>query len=340
MGFCQSLQCIKTEKHLSIVTVLSGHRIGEKAIFTGSKIVWSSQELPVFTELRKYSLEDADRHVITIFDTKLFIEQIQPECRLVICGGGHVSKRVVQTAKMVGFMITVIDDRPDFAFEGKKYGADTIICKPFEEALNEVNGDQYTYFVIATRGHRYDLDCLRAILKKKYAYLGMMSSKLRAQKAKKIMCKEGVSKEIVDEIHSPIGIPIGSETPEEIALSIVAELVSVKSVLQKQSGYTKEIIRELIINPDRNDRVLATIVNRKGSAPREIGTKMIFYADGRNVGTIGGGCLEADVARKARRMLINKCDRALLYEVDLTGRDERVNGMVCGGIEEVLLEVI
>ena len=87
-------------------------------------------------------------------------------------------------------------------------------------------------------------------------------------------------------------------------------------------------------------KVLATIVMRKGSAPREVGTKMIILKDGKGIGTIGGGCVEADVIRKAREMLLENEPQAVLYRVELTEDEAADEGMVCGGILDVFLEVL
>lgn len=103
---------------------------------------------------------------------------------MVVCGAGHISIPIIRIGKMLGFHVTVIDDRLSFANTARKEGADTVICKPFGEALEEINGSTGHYFIIVTRGHRYDQDCLSQIIGKKNAYIGMIGSKVRVKLVK------------------------------------------------------------------------------------------------------------------------------------------------------------
>ena len=114
----------------------------------------------------------------------------------------------------------------------------------------------------------------------------MMASRGRAALLKKQMEEEGTDWKLLDEIHTPVGMPINAETPEEIAISIVSELIHEKNSLRKTSGYKKELMEYLTGRKKaENGMALATIIERRGSAPREIGTKMLVLADGTLVGT-------------------------------------------------------
>jgi xanthine dehydrogenase accessory factor len=119
----------------------------------------------------------------------------------------------------------------------------------------------------------------------------------------------------------------------------MAEIIQVKNQIKRGFGYPKEII-EAILSDKTGEipKMLATIISRKGSAPREIGTKMLIFKDGTTVGTIGGGCVEADICSKAR--LMEKGQKPELYTMDMTGREVEEDGMVCGGIIEILLESV
>ena len=185
---------------------------------------------------------------------------------------------------MIGFHVTVIDDRPNFAENGRKAGADAVICDEFENALEKISGDLDTYFVIVTRGHQYDSECLRKILKKTSAYIGMMGLRRRVRIVKENMIDEGNDAEKVNAVHSPIGLAIKAQTHEEIAISIMAEIISVKNQLPS-SEYPKEILREILAN-DGGRKILFTIVAKKGSAPREVGTKMLYSSEGKSIGII------------------------------------------------------
>ncbi len=265
--------------------------------------------------------------------------------QLIICGGGHVSIPILTIGKMLGFYVTVIEDRPLYADHARAAGADEVICDSFHKALQTVNDNSLAYYVVVTRGHRYDVECLRIILQKDSAYVGMMGSRLRSAEVRRTLLAEGHPEETVNRLHSPIGIPIGGETPEEIAVSILAEVVQVRSAQKKQSvrkevdGLTPEILQALL-SKDSMRRCLAIITSRKGSAPRSIGTRMVVFEDGTCVGTIGGGCIEAEVVREALHMIRESLQEKKDLEICMLPEQAEEEGMVCGGIIGITLENI
>ena len=213
--------------------------------------------------------------------------------------------------------------------------------KSVEEGLDQVEGSADTYFVIVTRGHRYDQVCLERIAKKEHAYIGMIGSRRRVAMVKQNLIESGSSKEVMDAVYSPIGLDIGAESPAEIAVAIMAEIIEVKNKKKRTYGYPKEIVRAITDQAREPERkVLATIVARKGSAPQGMGAKMLVRSDGTCIGTIGGGCMEAEVLQKALYMIRTDTQRAEVCHVDLSGDDAEAEGMVCGGTVDVLLEVI
>ena len=146
----------------------------------------------------------------------------------------------------------------------------------------------------------------------------------------------GLTKEQQEQIHAPIGLPIGANTPEEITVSIMAEMIQEKSKL----GYTdlpKEMI-EWLLNK-KQPMVMTTIVGKKGSAPRGVGARMLVAADGTMTGTIGGGAIEHLVLQKACIMLEEEKEFAL-EAYDLTAKAAASIGMICGGYVEVLFEKV
>ena len=282
-------------------------------------------------------------------ESRIFRERIGRIPRLVICGGGHVSAAVTKLGKMLGFEVTVLEDRPKFADHVRKAGADHVICAPFKEGLAKIAGDSDTWFVIVTRGHRYDAECLETIIKKQNAYVGMMGSKRRVAIVKDQLEEKGIGRELLEQVHTPIGLKIKAETPEEIAVSVMAEIIEVKNSREKAGGYSKELLEKIF--EKKNDtkesfeesllkKVLATIVSRKGSAPRSVGTKMLIMEDGSITGTIGGGCVESEVMQKALLMMRKGEPGFQLCKVDMTADDAEEEGMVCGGVVEVMLEMI
>ena len=216
-----------------------------------------------------------------------------------------------------------------------------MICDSFENALKQIPGSADTYFLVVTRGHRYDRVCLEAILKKPYAYVGMMASRGRSALLKKQMEEDGFDRKVLDEIHTPVGLDIHAETPEEIAVSIVSELIKEKNSVRKTSGYDAELLDYLTgeKEPDTK-KALATIVARRGSAPRGIGTKMLVLEDGRIIGTIGGGCMESEVQHLCLRMLHEESAQGQIFTVDMTASQAEEEGLVCGGTIQVFMEVI
>ena len=214
-----------------------------------------------------------------------------------------------------------------------------VICDSFEHGLESISGGEDTYFIIVTRGHRYDEVCLGAIVEKPNAYIGMMGSRRRVAIVKEELFEQGHEREKLDEVYTPIGLKIGAETPEEIAVSVMAEIIQVKHEKAEGCGYSKELL-EALCDEDckKQKKVLATIISRKGSAPRGVGTKMLILEDGTLIDTIGGGCAESDVITKALLMMREEKVRFQICMVDMTREAAEEEGMVCGGRIEVMLE--
>jgi len=330
-----------------VASVLDGEAFGQKALFSDETLICETKESGYFSKYGKQVLKAADdknqcrKGLITLDGSRIFCDWLGQEIQLVICGAGHVSIPVIQIGLMMGCEVTVLEDRPQFADNARRAGAAKVICEPFEQGLRQVEGGSNTYFIIVTRGHRYDQTCLELIAGKKHAYIGMIGSRLRVAKVKEAALLNGCDKAVIDQIYSPIGLNINAETPVEIGVSIMAEIIEVKNKKMRLSGYSKDLLHT-ILNPKEKagPNVLVTIVARKGSAPRDVGTKMLVTPDGRCIGTIGGGCMESEVIQKALHMMHSEDGKILLSHVDMTGVDAEEEGMVCGGVIDVLLEVV
>ena len=131
-------------------------------------------------------------------------------------------------AKIIGYEVSVVDDRPSFANSARFPTADTIICDDFERALDAININPQTFVVIITRGHRYDKVCLRKVINQPASYIGMIGSRKRVKALLAELEEEGVPNKLLQKLYSPIGLKIGAETPEEIAVSILSELIKVQ----------------------------------------------------------------------------------------------------------------
>ena len=153
-----------------------------------------------------------------------FVDILTSGTRLVICGAGHIAVPLAHFARSVGFRVTVLDDRSDFA-NPLRFPDCEVIAEDFTLALREMTFGPSTYVVVITRGH---VDCLTEILGKKVAYVGMIGSRRRVRIVLEILDKEGIAQEHLKKVFTPIGLPIGAESPEEIAVSIVSELVCVR----------------------------------------------------------------------------------------------------------------
>jgi xanthine dehydrogenase accessory factor len=163
---------------------------------------------------------------------ELYIEPILPEPRLYLFGAGHISQSLTQMAHLVGFEIIVIDPDKNYANRSRfpKPIAQQVIVSGFKKAIDTFHFDESTYIVILTRSHLGDTETLTACLEKNQpvAYLGMIGS---AQKIKTVfakLTKSGMPRKKLNLVHAPIGLDIGAQTPEEIAVSILAEIISVK----------------------------------------------------------------------------------------------------------------
>ena len=322
-----------------VLTVLEGRFTGEKALFTDGLLQWESVNNGFCSQIPEPFSPGDSTGILQLKDCRILCEFTAREPKLVICGGGHVSIPLIRIARMTGCSVTVLEDRPRFAENARKAGADRVICGPFEEDLAKIPGDPDTFFVIVTRGHQYDRICLRLIAGKDHAYIGLMGSRRRTAKLLESLEKEGADPEVLKTVRTPIGLSIGAETPEEIAVSIMAEIIQIKNKARGRGGFTKEILTAILDEKEAGTRkVLATIVARTGSAPRETGTKMLVFQNGRSVGTIGGGRLEADISRQAFRMMDAGQRTLLLMHSDMTGQEAGEEGMVCGGTVDVLLE--
>lgn len=339
MSFLEQILCNQKKNKVRIATVVQGENIGKKSFYYNGAVENTNTEdfFQLLEKEESKKIQEEQSIIIEKNGQKVFIESLQKEPHMVICGGGHVSIPVIKMAKMLEFRVTVLEDRPSFADNARRAGADEVICNSFVQGLHQIEGNENTYFVIVTRGHRYDVDCLTEILQKDHAYIGMIGSKKRVKSVKELMEEKGFSKELIESIYSPIGLKIGAEMPSEIAVSIMAEIIQVKNTKKGNIGYTREILQFLEEWKENKVPVaIVTIISRKGSAPRGIGTKMLVTRDGRMVGTIGGGCAESAIQGQAIQCM-EKGESKLVF-VDMTGKEAEEDGMVCGGVIEVFID--
>jgi xanthine dehydrogenase accessory factor len=161
---------------------------------------------------------------------RFFVASLCHQGTLFIFGAGHVAQNLAPLARHVGFYTVVLDDRPEFANQDRFDSADEIVALgSFEQSINGLEINEDGYLVLVTRGHAHDHTVLRQALGTRAGYIGMIGSRRKRDAIYAALGKEGFSKEALDRVHSPIGLDIGAETPEEIAVSIVAELIQVRA---------------------------------------------------------------------------------------------------------------
>ena len=326
-----------------VVTRIDEGHIGEAVLVSDGELVWESEGCDFFASHLEDVKNIADNGVSEIDGVSVYTEILGREKKIVVCGGGHVSMPIIKIGKMIGCQVTCLEDRPLYANNARAAGADIVLCNDFEESLkNDVTGDSDTYFVIVTRGHRYDQECLRLIAQKPHAYIGLMGSKRRVRFVMEKLVSEGISKEVLDNVYTPIGLNIGSETPEEIAVAVMAEIIEVKNGRGKHMGFSKDITLGIVGKDGEPGKkgILTTIITRKGAAPRDVGTKMFIAEDGTCIDTIGGGCIESDVITKARIMMNKDDPKSQVITVSMTDEEAEDQGMVCGGVVDVLMQVV
>lgn len=165
---------------------------------------------------------------------EIYVEPILPQETLVVIGGGHVGRAVAHLAKWLSFRVVVCDDRAEFATPEQNPDADLLLPVPMEELPDHIQIDAFTHIVLTTRGSDVDIAGLPGLLRRcNPGYLGIIGSKRRWANTRKNLIAAGISEELLAKIHSPIGLELQAETPEEIAVSILAEILMLR---RKASG--------------------------------------------------------------------------------------------------------
>jgi xanthine dehydrogenase accessory factor len=150
----------------------------------------------------------------------------QARLKALILGGGHISQPLARFLAMLDFAVTVVDDRPEFANDARFPEVSQVLCGDFVSILAKQDIDGKTAVIIVTRGHRHDLECLRSVIEKPAGYIGMIGSRRKVRAIFDCLEIEAVAAEKIKAVRAPIGLDIGAQTPEEIALSIAAEIVA------------------------------------------------------------------------------------------------------------------
>ena len=283
----------------------------------------------------------------------VMLEPCLPPERLLILGGGHVAKALTGIAKMIGFHVVVVDDRPDFATAQRLPEADQIIIESYEKAEEVIDFEQISHVVIVTQGHHQDWVSLRQAIKYPLSYLGVIGSQKKIEMMQRKLLEENWGQSAIDSVYMPVGLDIGARTPEEIAISIAAEMIKIRHggsaaslSGNKKPGQTvgerndqADLIKKAVSMAGAGiPGAVATIIAAQGSNPRQAGSRMIIKEDGGIYGTIGGGASETLVCVEALKTIESKTSTILRINMDAEMNDE--TGMICGGDMQVYLESI
>lgn len=324
-----------------LATVLEGAEQGAQCLFSEGACLWQNKSKNnILTQKTQEVLSCTSSGILTLDGVRVFVERFGAGAKLVVCGGGHVATATVQMAKLLDLPVTALEDRAEYAERLRQAGAEEVLCAPFEEGLAQVQGGEEVYFVVLTRAHAFDLDCLRVILPKPSAYVGMMGSHGRSALVRRQLLEAGVDAAAVEQLHAPIGLAIGAKTAQEIALSIMAQVVEVKSRRQQTEGFPPALLAALHdAQTVQTPAVLVTIVARHGSAPREVGSKMLVFPE-KIVGSVGGGIMEYRAQQLAKEMLNAASSACRLVQYSADGKNEDAALAACGGSMELLLQRI
>lgn len=313
MNYWDILDSLEREGRLQVCTALSGPSAGQKTRLAAGAVP-----------------EQPDQ---------VFCESLQNPPRLFVFGAGHVGSALAQLAAHTVFEPTLIDPRPQYASPDACPPGVHCLCLPYEEAFIKLRFLPTDYLAIMTPGHAQDDACAQLACQVDVAYRGMMGSRAKVALAREKLKKAGLSQARIDSLHAPIGLAIGAQTPAEIAVSILAQMIQVYRE-KAPSILEGSIVSALKAMHQQSElqAVMCTIVKKTGSGPREVGTRMLAGPGGSLLaGTIGGGAVEAQVLKRAGQLLETE-DNFALQTYHLSAQAAASIGMVCGGSCQVMFE--
>jgi len=211
----------------------SGITLGAKLLLRlGGSVVGSlgtadldTQAIEVASKLAEVGSVES---LMTEDGTEIFIEGFTTPPTLVMVGGGHVGKATADLAHMLGYTVYVVDDRPEFANHERFPYAEQVVVAPYDRWSGEVTLNLNSFVVVATRGHRFDDMALESALDTPSRYIGLLGSRRKTLMIYQRLVTQGTSPERLKQVHSPIGLDIGALTPDELAVSIMSEIIMVR----------------------------------------------------------------------------------------------------------------
>lgn len=302
-----------------LATCVEGPCQGSKALFRAGTLLTA---LPAEAEpfWRQVRLPEDGRFCGLIAapeESEIFCDPLLPESRLVIIGAGHVACALAAMARDCGFAVAVADDRAGLLTAERFPG-----CTLFDDyaaGITAYSGGN-CYFAVMAADHETSEKCLAAVMKRPYAYAGMIGAARRRPAVLEKLRQAGVPEEKLAELALPIGLDIGAETPAEVAVSILAQLIARRRQLAGGAACYIPVFQEL--TREAEAQVLATVIRTAGSAPRNCGARLIRRPDGSILGSVGGGSVEEDVLFVAAMTMEDGVPRRVFSQSNAGGRVE------------------
>jgi xanthine dehydrogenase accessory factor len=234
LGVYQDIRAaIEKRKKVVLVTPIANGKNGNARSFLVKEDGSVGGTFSGLAELKEMFISQARSRysgVITIAGNRFLVEPVSTYGTVYIFGAGHISQKLALLTPRVDFRTIILDDRKEFASRDRFPAADeVIVLENFEQAFNNLDIDQDSYLVIVTRGHAHDKTVLARALRTKACYIGMIGSLSKRDTIYRALREEGYSEDSIKKVYSPIGLKIAAETPEEIAVSIMAELIKVRA---------------------------------------------------------------------------------------------------------------
>ena len=227
----EMLESYEGSNPIAVATVVKGgDNIGAKLIFRQDGSTFGSLGSPELEGLAQQAAHRVaslgkNEYVVASDRTEMFVEGFTTPPTLVIMGGGHVGKATSRLAHILGFRIYVVDDRPEFANKERFPEAEETVVADYSRGLDNIPINANTFILAATRGHRYDDLALEAAVKTPASYIGLLGSRRKTIMIYQRLAAEGISPERLKAVRAPVGLDIGALTPDELAVSIMAEII-------------------------------------------------------------------------------------------------------------------
>jgi xanthine dehydrogenase accessory factor len=210
----------------SIVGTIGGGCV-EAEVWQAAKEVMQSEKPRTLTFDLNQNPKD-DTGLVCGGTLDIFIEAVLPVPQLFLFGAGHVAQNIYRASRLAGFDVTIIDDREAYANRERFPEARKVVAKDYKVAVGELATTESSFIVIVTRGHKDDMRILRWAVNAPHQYLGMIGSERKFISVEKELAAEGIPRERLQGVYSPVGLDIGAITPEEIGIAVVAEMIAVR----------------------------------------------------------------------------------------------------------------